>query len=72
MSSCTNQKECGASSAKPEKKEDVKKSVPAAILSPTKPVETKAAAPTKPSETKAAAPAKPEAKKTDAKKEKSN
>jgi hypothetical protein len=83
MTSCSNTKECGASSAKPEKKEEAKaqKSAPAttkpaeakpAAGKPTeaKPAEVKAPAPAaKPTEAKAAAPAaKPEAKKTEAKK----
>jgi hypothetical protein len=83
MTSCSNTKECGASSAKPEKKEEAKaqKSAPAttkpaeakpAAVKPTeaKPAEAKAPAPAaKPTEAKAAAPAaKPEAKKTEAKK----
>jgi hypothetical protein len=74
MTSRTNQKECGASSAKPEKKEDVKaKPVPkpaddAKTAAPTKPeaksAEAKPATPVKPADTKAAAPAKPDAKKS--------
>ncbi len=67
MFSCSsNSKECGASSAKPEKKEDAKerKSAPAT----TKPAKSPAPA-AKPTEVKAAAPAaKPEAKMTKAKK----
>jgi hypothetical protein len=69
MTSCSsNFKECGALSAKPEKKEDAKTQKSAAEAKPAagKPTDAKAPAPAaKPTEAKAATPAaKPEAKKT--------